>query len=81
MIKLFVDSQPHPHLEDGTAYRQVGPTVPALGVDSDKGTVHGMTTAAANMHEVAEGHNLLHGEETVVCGDADYQGVLKRKEH
>jgi len=25
-----------------------------------------MTTAAANMHEVAEGHNLLHGEETVV---------------
>ena len=52
-----------------------------IGVDSDTGIVHSMTTAAANAHDVTETHHLLHGGETVVWGDAGYQGVHKREEN
>ena len=45
-----------------------------IGVDSDTGLVHSMTTTAANAHDVTEAHHLLHGGETVVWGDAGYQG-------
>ena len=33
------------------------------------------------MHDVTEAHKLLHGSETVVWGDAGYQGVGKREEN
>ena len=52
-----------------------------IGVDSETGLVHSMSTTAANAHDVTEAHNLLHGGETVVWGDAGYQGVGKREEN
>ena len=52
-----------------------------IGVDSDTGIVHSMSTTAANAHDVTQAHKLLHGGETVVWGDAGYQGVHKRKEN
>ena len=51
-----------------------------IGVDSETGIVHSMSTTPANVHDVTEAHNLLHGGETVVWGDAGYQGVHKREE-
>ena len=52
-----------------------------IGVDSETGIVHSMSVTAANAHDVTEAHNLLHGEEMVVWGDAGYQGVGKREEN
>ena len=52
-----------------------------IGVDSETGIVHSMSTTAANAHDVTEAHNLLHGGEGVVWGDAGYQGVHKREEN
>ena len=52
-----------------------------IGVDADTGIVHSMSATAANVHDVTETHNLLHGGETVVWGDAEYQGVHKREEN
>ena len=43
-------------------------------VDADTGIVHSMSTTAANTHDVTEAHNLLHGGETVVWGDAGVPG-------
>ncbi len=50
------------------------------GVDADTGLVHSMSTTAANVHDVTEAHNLLHGGEKVVWCDAGYQGVHQRAE-
>ncbi len=52
-----------------------------IGVDSDTGIAHSMSVTAANVHDVTETHNLLHGGATVVLGDAGYQGVHKRREN
>ena len=52
-----------------------------IGVDSETGIVHSMSTTAANVHDIRETPNLLHGGETVVWGDAGYQGVHKREEN
>ena len=52
-----------------------------IGVDSETGIVHSMSTTAANAHDVTEAHGLLHGGETVVWGDAGYQGVGKREDN
>ena len=52
-----------------------------IGVDAETGIVHSVSTTAANAHDVTEAHNLLHGGETVVWGDAGYQGVHKREEN
>ena len=52
-----------------------------IGVDSETGIVHSMSTTPANVHDVTEAHNLLHGGETVVWGDVGYQGVNKREEN
>ena len=52
-----------------------------IGVDCETGIVHSMTATAANVHDITEAHNLLHGGETVVWGDAGYLGVHKRKEN
>ncbi len=51
-----------------------------IGVDAETGLVHSMTTTGANAYDVTKAHNLLHGRETVVWGDAGYQGVDKREE-
>ena len=53
-------------------------------MDADTGIVHSMSATAANVHDVTQAHNLLHGGETVVWGDAGYpgyQGVHKREEN
>ena len=52
-----------------------------IGVDADTGIVHSMSATAANVHDVTEAHKLIHGSETVVWGDAGYQGVGKREEN
>ena len=52
-----------------------------IGVDADTGLVHSMSTTAANVHDITEAHNLLHGGETMVWYDAGYQGVHKRTEN
>ncbi len=48
-----------------------------MGVDSETGIVHSMSTTSANVHGVTEAHHLLHGGETVAWGDAGHQGVGK----
>ena len=52
-----------------------------IGVDAETGIVHSMSATAANAHDVTQAHNLLHGGETMVWGDAGYQGVHKREEN
>ena len=52
-----------------------------MGVDSETGIVHSMSTTSANVHGVTEAHHLLHGGETVAWGDAGYQGVGKGEEN
>ena len=52
-----------------------------IGVDSETGVVHSMSTTSANVHDVTEAHRLLHGGEKRVWGDAGYQGVAKREEN
>ena len=50
------------------------------GVDKDTGLIHAVETTAANVHDLTPAAELLHGEETVVYGDAGYQGIEKRPE-
>ena len=51
-----------------------------IGVDADSGLVHTVIGTAANVHDVTQGHDLLHGEESVVFADAGYRGAEKREE-
>ena len=51
-----------------------------IGVDASSGLVHTVIGTPANAHDVTQAHKLLHGEETLVFGDAGYQGVAKREE-
>jgi IS5 family transposase len=51
-----------------------------IGVDADSGLVHTVVGTAANVNDVTQGHELLHGEETDVFADAGYQGAEKRPE-
>ena len=52
-----------------------------IGVDDALGLIHSVTTTAANVHDITQADQLLHGEEERVWGDAGYQGVEKREEH
>ena len=52
-----------------------------IGVDAETGIVHSMSATAANVHDATEAHKLIHGGETVVWGDAGYQGEGKREEN
>lgn len=52
-----------------------------IGVDLDSGLVHTVLTTPAHVNDVTQAHGLLHGQETVVLGDAGYQGVQKRPEN
>ena len=51
-----------------------------VGVDAESGLVHTMIGTAANVADVTQAHDLLHGEETVAFGDAGYTGVVERPE-
>lgn len=52
-----------------------------IGVDAHTGLVHTLVGTAANVHDVTQAQNLLHGDETDVFGDAGYVGVEKREEN
>ena len=41
-----------------------------VGVDQSSGLIHSVTTTGANVHDVTMAAELLHGEESVVYGDA-----------
>ena len=49
-----------------------------IGVDQDSGLVHTVKATAANVSDVSETANLLHGEEETCHGDAGYTGAGKR---
>ena len=51
-----------------------------IGVDAESGIVHSLVSTAANVNDVTQAGELLHGEETNAFGDAGYRGVDKRKE-
>lgn len=51
-----------------------------IGVDADSGLVHTVIGTTAKANDVTQGHDLLHGEETVIFADAGYQGAAKRPE-
>ncbi|MFC4860593.1 IS5 family transposase [Pseudomonas sp. MAHUQ-62] len=52
-----------------------------IGVDDESGLVHSVVGTAANVADVTQVDQLLHGAENVVCADAGYTGVEKRAEH
>ena len=52
-----------------------------IGVDAQSGLVHTVIGTAANVSDVTQAQNLLHGDETEAFGDAGYQGVEKRDEN
>jgi len=51
-----------------------------IGVDADSGLVHSVVGTAANVNDVTQTSQLVHGEEADVFADAGYQGVAKREE-
>ena len=52
-----------------------------IGVDAETGVVHSLVTTPANVHDVTQAGELLHGGERRVWGDAGYTGVGKREEN
>src|SRR3546814_1204284 len=51
-----------------------------IGVDTDSGLVHTVTTTPANVGDVTQTGALLHGDEEVVYADAGYTGAQNRPE-
>jgi transposase, IS5 family len=49
-----------------------------IGVDAQSGLVHSLSGTAANVADVAQSHELLHGQEKEAYADAGYIGVEKR---
>ncbi|MNN70493.1 Transposase DDE domain protein [compost metagenome] len=50
-------------------------------MDTESGLVHSVVGTAANVADVTQVDQLLHGEENMVCADAGHIGVEKREEH
>lgn len=51
-----------------------------IGADADSGLVHSVHVTAANESDIANTHNVLHGQERHVHADSGYTGVAKREE-
>jgi transposase, IS5 family len=51
-----------------------------IGVDAKSGLIHSVHTTAANEADVAHAHELLHGQEEFMHGDAGYTGLDRREE-
>ena len=49
-------------------------------MDARTGLTHSLSTTAANVHDITETTNLLHGEEYFVSADSGYRGAQKREE-
>lgn len=52
-----------------------------IGVDAASGLTHTLVGTAGNVSDVTQAHALRHGQESMVMGDAGYQGVEKREEN
>ena len=52
-----------------------------IGVDVGSGYVHTKTATAANVHDIEEAHNLIHGDDDVAYADSGYVGIEKRDEN
>jgi IS5 family transposase len=50
-----------------------------IGTDRDSGIVHTVISTAANISDISQTDQLLHGQETQVHADAGYTGVEKRE--
>lgn len=50
-----------------------------IGVDARTGLKHSLSTTAANVHDITETENLLHGEEAFISADSGYRGTQKRE--
>ena len=51
-----------------------------IGADAKSGLVHTVVGTAANVSDISQAHELLHGQEQSVPGDAGYIGVEKREQ-
>jgi len=51
-----------------------------IGVDEQSGLVHAVVSTAANVSDISQTANLLHGNEEVIGADAGYVGVAKRED-
>ncbi len=51
-----------------------------IGADDESGLVHIVASAAANVSDISQTAELLHGEEIRVGADAGYVGAVKREE-
>ena len=51
-----------------------------IGVDAFSGLVHTLVTTAANVSDISQTTEVLHGEEDFVYADAGYIGIEKREE-
>ena len=49
-----------------------------IGADAESGLVHTVCGTSGHLSDIAEANTLLHGEESLVFGDAGYQGIEKR---
>jgi transposase, IS5 family len=49
-----------------------------IGADAESGLVHTVVGTAANVSDISQTHELLHGQERTVHADAGYLGVEKR---
>ncbi|GAB3095897.1 IS5-like element ISVch5 family transposase [Pseudomaricurvus hydrocarbonicus] len=52
-----------------------------VAVDESLGLIHSLTTTPANVDDITQVDQLLHGHEKRIWGDAGYQGSDKREEH
>jgi|GEM_PF-1994337 len=54
-----------------------------ISVDESRGLIHrdSLTTTSANVHDITQADQLLHGNEERVWDDAGYRGIEQREEH
>ena len=51
-----------------------------IGVNADSGVVHTVISTQANVHDVTQALDLLHGQESDAYGDSGYRGVEERQQ-
>ena len=75
------DKTPNPNMRNGKKGKKhfFGMKV-HIGVDKDSGLVHSVATTTANESDLANMHQVLHGEEIGVWGDSGYVGAEQRVE-
>lgn len=51
-----------------------------IGVDVASGLVHSVVSTAAHVHKLNTSAERLHGDESLIYGDAGHVGIEKREE-